>query len=81
MCNLYLTWLDVTLLRGLHIENCVSLLENMIKVTFCSLSTTESLWQIQNCIASMGHQSHNSGPPGTIKVEISSLKLRVIYYW
>ena len=43
MCNLALTWLDVTLLRGLHIENYVSSLENMDKVKFSFLSTRESL--------------------------------------
>lgn len=78
--NLALTWLDVKLLRGLHIKNYVSSLENMDKVTFSFLNTTESLWQIQNFILSMGHQICNSGPPGTIKIKISLLKLRVIYY-
>ena len=79
MCTLDLTWLDVTWLRGLHIENYDSSLENMDKITFSFLITTESLWQIQNFILSVVHQSCNSGPPGTIKIKISWLTLRVIF--
>jgi len=52
MCNLALTWLDITWLRGLHIENYDSALENMDKITFSFLSSTETLWQIQNFILS-----------------------------